>query len=125
MEPRRRLVLIFLLLTMITDDRRRWWRRRPRRRWPIKQVPQVVLELQVGPRSPRNALDRQIGAPVASGHGGPRGTSGRFVLHVELAEGVHQGAVLVLPALLQQRLGRNVVQIVWSVPGPGRGLKGI
>lgn len=114
-----RLTLVLLLLltaAMINDDRRWRWRRRSRRRWPIEQIPQVVLELQVGPGPARDTLDGQIRAPVASGEWrsrGRAGADGRFVLHVELAQGVHQGAVLVLPALLQQRLGRNVVQIVW------------
>lgn len=121
----KRLILVLILLLpsttiVVTNDRR--WRRRPCRRWPIKQVPQVVLELQVRSGSPRNSLDGQVGSPIACGQWGPGGTSGtavgsRFVLHVELAEGVHQGAVLVLPALLQQRLGRNVVQIVWGRSG--------
>lgn len=117
-----RLTLVLLLLTttpiVVTNDRR--WRWRPRRRWSIKQIPQVVLQLQVRSGSPRNSLDGQVGSPITSGEWGPRDTSGtavdrRFVLHVKLAQGVHQGAVLVLPALLQQRLGRNVVQIVWRV----------
>lgn len=117
-----RLILVLILLLpsttiVVTDDRR--WRWRPRRRWPIKQVPQVVLQLQVRSGSPRNSLDGQVGSPIACGQWRPGGTSGgrRFVLHVELAEGVHEGAVLVLPAFLQQRLGRNVVQIVWREEG--------
>lgn len=111
---------------MVNDDGR-WWRR-PRRRRPIKQIPQVVLELQVGTGSPWNSLDRQIRPPVTSGEGRPGGTCGavgRFVLHVELAQGVHQGAVLVLPALLQQRLGRNIVQIVCRIVPGSKEFKGI
>lgn len=125
MEPRR-LVLVLTGTAMVNDDGR--WRRRPRRWWPIKQIPQVILELQVGTGSPRNSLDRQIRPPVTSGEGRPGGTCravGRFVLHVELAQGVHQGAVLVLPALLQQRLGRNVVQIVCRIVPGSKEFKGI
>lgn len=111
-EPR----LVLLTVAMVTDHSRRW--RRSRRGWPIKQIPQIVLQLQVRARPPRHSLNGQIRPPVtndgSSGHrvASPSSSAVGFVLNVELAQGVHQGAVLVLPALLQQRLGRNVVQIV-------------
>lgn len=115
--------LVLLAVAMVTDHSRR--RRRSRRRWPIKQISQIVLQLQVRARSPRHSLNGQIRPPVAddgsSGHRVgtfyPPSSAVGFVLHVELAQGVHQGAVLVLPALLQQCLGRNVVQIVCAGGG--------
>lgn len=36
----------------------------------------------------------------------------RFVFQIELADAVHQGTIPALPALLQQRFGGDVIEII-------------
>lgn len=91
---------------------RRGWSILRCRRWMgqrrIEQIAQVVLQLQVGSISPWNVLDGQVSRQGAESH------RARFILQVELADAVHQGFVLALPAFLQKRLGRDVVEIICS-----------
>lgn len=76
--------------------------------WGIEQIAQVILQLQVGSVPPRQVLDGEI---VGRGIDAQPHRAG-FILQVELADAVHQGLILALPALFQQRLGGDVVEIV-------------